>query len=72
MSACAAKGKIPSEAVPVERSSCIGIEKLQAAMAGEIRRMLGFAVSIEIARRSQSEDRRLDQLARNERREARL
>src|ERR1700684_1241053 len=41
-------------------------------MAGELRGMLGFAVSLEITRRSQSEDWRLDQLARDERREARV
>lgn len=41
-------------------------------MAGEIGGMLGFAILLEIARRSQGEDRRLDQLARDERREARL
>src|ERR1700722_15438833 len=48
---------------PLEWPSRIGIEKLQAAMAGEVRGMVGFAVSLEIARRSQSKDRRLDQLA---------
>src|ERR1700677_2405061 len=35
-----------TDELPVERPSCIGIEKLQAAMASEIRGMLGFAVSL--------------------------
>src|ERR1700679_3263283 len=45
---------------PVERPSCIRIEKLQASMAGEIRGTPRFAVSFEIARRSYGEDRSLD------------
>src|SRR5580704_14553917 len=61
-----------ADELPIERPPCIGIEKLQAAMAGEIRGMLGLAVSLEITRRSQGEDRRVDQLARDQRREARL
>src|ERR1700722_12278149 len=63
---------LAADKLPIERPSRIGIEKLQAAMAGDIRGMPGFAVSLEIARRSQSEDRRRDQLARDQRREARL
>src|ERR1700678_2934447 len=57
---------------PVERPTCIRIEKLQASMAGEIRGTLRFAVSFDIARRSYGEDRSLDQLARDERRETGL
>src|ERR1700684_4397806 len=41
---------LAADELPIERPSCIRIEKLQAAMLGEIRGMLGFAVSIDIAR----------------------
>ena len=46
--------------IPVERSSSVRIEKLQAAMADEIRRMFGPAMPRDIFRRCYGEDRRLD------------
>ena len=49
----------------------VEIEKLQTAMAGEIRGVRRPAVPLEIARRSHGQDRRLDQFARNKRREMR-
>jgi hypothetical protein len=57
---------------PVERSSRVRIEKLQAAMSDEIRRMFGPTMARDIFRRCHGEDRRLDQLARDQRRETRL
>src|SRR5277367_3767862 len=50
----------------------MGIDELQTAVGGEIRGVRRFAVPFEIARRGQGQDRRLDQLARDERREAGL
>jgi hypothetical protein len=49
--------------LPVERPPGMGIDKLQAAMVDEVRGMGGPAISLEIARRRNGEDWRLDQLA---------
>src|SRR5271154_4564492 len=50
----------------------MGIDELQTAVGPEVRRVRRFAVPFEIARRGDSQDWRLDQLARDERRETGL